>query len=138
IIRQFCPVITIGGGDVLDAFPISKQKPEGREQLLTAGVSGNHEQILMSRIARSGPSGISIERLIAETGWPANVVHAKLDPSLRNGAIAKLGNQLLASVAVSSLKDSLLSVLEAFQTENPLSPGMSQKTLREKFSMDAE
>jgi selenocysteine-specific elongation factor len=138
IIRQFSPVITIGGGVVLDAFPISKQTPETREQLLTAGASGNHEEILISRIARRGPSGISIERLVAETGWPANVVRAKLDPLLRNGAIAKLGNHFLASAAVSNLKDSLLSMLGAFQTQNPLSPGMSQKTLREKFSMDAE
>jgi selenocysteine-specific elongation factor len=138
IIRQFSPVITIGGGVVLDAFPISKQTPETREQLLTAGASGNHEEILISRIARRGPSGISIERLVAETGWPANVVRAKLDPLLRNGAIAKLGNHFLASAEVSSLKDSLLSLLETFQTQNPLSPGISQKTLREKFSMDAE
>jgi selenocysteine-specific elongation factor len=66
------------------------------------------------------------------------VVHAKLDPSLQNDAITKLGNHFLASAAVSNLKDSLLSMLGAFQTQNPLSPGMSQKTLREKFSMDAE
>jgi selenocysteine-specific elongation factor len=138
IIRQFSPVITIGGGIVHDAFPISKQKADAREQLLTAAASGNHQQILMSRIARRGPSGISIERLVAETGWPANVARAKLDPHLRNGAIAKLGNHFLASAAVSSLKDSLLSVLEGFQTQNPLAPGMSQQTLREKFSMHAE
>jgi selenocysteine-specific elongation factor len=93
---------------------------------------------LTARIARRGPSGISLERLVAETGWPANVIRAKLDPWLRNGATAKLGNYFLASGAVSDLKASLLATLEVFQTKNPLSPGMSQQTLREKFALDPE
>ena len=138
IIRQFSPVVTIGGGVVLDAFPIPKQKADARERLLTAGATGNGERMLTARIARRGPSGISLERLVAETGWPANVIRAKLDPSLRNGATVKLGNYFLASGAVSDLKASLLSTLEVFQTKNPLSPGMSQQTLREKFALDPE
>jgi selenocysteine-specific elongation factor len=138
IIRQFSPVITIGGGVVLDAFPIPKQKLDARERLLTAGATGNHERMLTARIARRGPSGISLERLVAETGWAANVIRAKLDPWLRNGATAKLGNYFLASGAVSGLKAALLSALELFQTQNPLSPGMSQQTLREKFALDPE
>ena len=138
IIRQFSPVITIGGGIVLDAFRIPKQKADARERLLTASATGNGEWMLTARIARRGPSGISLERLVAETGWPANVIRAKLDPSLRNGATVKLGNYFLASGAVSDLEASLLSTLEVFQTKNPLSPGMSQQTLREKFALDPE
>jgi selenocysteine-specific elongation factor len=138
IIRQSSPVITIGGGVVLDAFPISKQKPEVREQLLTAGASGNHEPILMARIARRGGSGISFQQLVTETGWRANVIAAKLDPLLRNGVSAKVGNHFLVSEAISGLKATLLSALDSFQTQNTLSSGMSQKTLRQKSSIDAE
>jgi selenocysteine-specific elongation factor len=138
IIRQFSPVITIGGGVVLDAFPMPKQRLDARERLLTAGATGNHERMLTARIARRGPSGISLERLITETGWAANAIRAKLDPWLRNGATAKLGNYFLAPGSVSGLKAALLSAVELFQTQNPLSPGMSQQTLREKFALDAE
>jgi len=138
IIRQFSPVITIGGGVVLDAFPMPKQRLDARERLLTAGATGNHERMLTARIARRGPSGISLERLITETGWAANAIRAKLDPWLRNGATAKLGNYFLAPGSVSGLKAALLSALELFQTQNPLSPGMSQQTLREKFALDPE
>lgn len=136
IIRQFSPVITIGGGVVLDAFPIPKQKAEAREHLLAVSATGNHENILTARIARRGPSGISLERLVTETGWAGNVIRAALDASIKNGVTAKLGNHFLASAAASSLKASLLSALEAFQTNNPLSPGMSQQTLREQFTLD--
>jgi len=138
IIRQFSPVITIGGGVVLDAFPIPKQKADARERLLTAGATGNHEQILTTRIARRGRAGISLDQLGKETGWPANVIRAGLAASLKNDAAEKLGNYFFASAAVSTLKASLLSMLEVFQTQNPLSPGMSQQTLRERLALDPE
>jgi selenocysteine-specific elongation factor len=138
IIRQFSPVITIGGGVVLDAFPVLKQKSDAREQLLTAGATGNREQMLITRIARRGPSGISLVRLVTETGWTADIIRAVLDASLKKGATERLGNHFLASAGVSALKTSLISALEVFQTQNPLSPGMNQQTLREKFALDAD
>ena len=138
IIRQFSPVITIGGGVVLDAFPIPKQKVDAREDFLTPSATGNHQAILTTRVARRGSSGISFDRLITETGWQANILRTELDGAIKHGATAKLGNYFLASAAVSGLKASLLSALEVFQTQNPLSPGMNQQTLREKFVLDPE
>lgn len=138
IIRQFSPVITIGGGVVLDAFPVPKQKSDAREHLLTAGTTGNREQMLITRIARRGSSGISLVRLVTETGWTADIIRAALDASLKKGATERLGNHFLASAGVSALKTSLISALEVFQTQNPLSPGMNQQTLREKFALDAD
>jgi selenocysteine-specific elongation factor len=138
IIRQFSPVITIGGGVVLDAFPIPKQKADARQQLLALGTTGDLKNILTARIARRGHSGISLERLVTETGWSPDVIRAELEASIKNGAAAKLGDHFLASAALSSLKSSLLSGLEHFQTQNPLSPGISQQTLREKVAVEAD
>lgn len=135
IMRQFSPVITIGGGVVLDAFPIRKQKEDVLERLLTARAA---EQVLTMRIARRGLSGMSLAQLVTETGWTTELIRARLDASLRNGAVEKLGNYFLGSAAASNLKAALLSALESFQTRNPLSSGMNQQTLREKFALDAE
>src|SRR5579871_6074570 len=82
IIRQFSPVVTIGGGVVLDAFPLPKQKADDREQLLTVAATGDPEQILTTRITRRGRAGASLERLVMETGWPAGMVRARLDGSI--------------------------------------------------------
>ena len=138
IIRQFSPVITIGGGVVLDAFPIPKQKATDREHLLSVAGYGDHDQVLTARIARRGHSGISLERLVTETGWQAHVIRAKLDGLVKTAAIERLGNAFLGKAAASSLKASLVSALEAFQIQNSLSPGMRQQTLREKFALDSE
>ena len=138
IIRQFSPVITIGGGVVLDPFPIPKQKATDREHLLSVTGYGNHDQVLTARIARRGHSGISLERLVTESGWQAHVIRGKLDGLVKTAAIERLGNAFLGKAAASSLKASLVSALEAFQIQNSLSPGMSQQTLREKFALDSE
>jgi len=138
IIRQFSPVITIGGGVALDAFPIAKQKVNARERLLAASAKGDHEQILMTRIARRATSGISLERLVAETGWLANVIRAEIAALIKSRAIAQFGARFLDSGAVASLTTSLLATLEVFQTQNPLAPGMNQQTLREKFALDPD
>jgi selenocysteine-specific elongation factor len=138
IIRQFSPVVTIGGGVVLDAFPIAKQKSEAREHLLAASAKGDREQILMTRIARRAASGISLDRLVAETGWLANVIRAEIAALIKSRAIAQFGARFLDSGAVASLTASLLATLEAFQTQNPLAPGMNQQTLREKFALDTD
>jgi selenocysteine-specific elongation factor len=138
IIRQFSPVITIGGGVVLDAFPVPKLKAEAREHLLRVTATGDHEKILIARIARRPVQGIPIERLIIETGWPADIIRAELEARMSNGDIAKLGSHFLDSAAMISRKGSLLSALEAFHTQNPLSPGVNQQTLREKFDLDPD
>src|SRR5712672_14172 len=67
IIRQFSPVITIGGGVVLDAAPIPRMK--GRAAYLNVLAVGDAEAVLKARIARRGHQGISILSLVAETGW---------------------------------------------------------------------
>ncbi len=138
IIRQFSPVVTIGGGVVLDTSPVPKTKVEDRDHLLRVTAAGNREQMLLARIARRSISGISIEKLVAETGWIPDVIQAGLAELTKSGVAAKLGNRWLDSAAVLSLKASLLSELGRFHTQNPLSPGMNQQTLREKFGIDPD
>ncbi|MCU1272168.1 MAG: selenocysteine-specific translation elongation factor SelB [Acidobacteriaceae bacterium] len=138
IIRQFSPVVTIGGGMVLDAFPIRKLKAEARNHLLKVTSAGDRKKILLARIARRSTSGISIERLVSETGWGADAIRAELAASIKDGSVARLGTRFLDSAAITGSKTSLVSALEAFHAQNPLAPGMSQETLREKFALGSD
>src|SRR5271155_5691368 len=65
IIRQFSPVVTIGGGVVLDAAPIPRM--QGQIDFLKVLADGNAEAILKARIARQHRQGISMSRLVLET-----------------------------------------------------------------------
>jgi len=138
IIRQFSPVITIGGGIVLDALPMPKLKEEARDHLLKVTVAEDHQQILGARIARRWSSGISLERLVAETGWPADVVRAELAAPLKSGAILRVGDRFVYVTAINANKILLMQSLESFHAQNPLLPGMNLETLREKFALDTD
>jgi selenocysteine-specific elongation factor len=85
IIRQFSPVVTIGGGVVLDAAPIPRV-PSPMDFLETLA-SGGAAAILRTRIARRHHEGISISRMVAETGWTKDVIEAQLAPTMRSGDV---------------------------------------------------
>ncbi len=72
IIRQYSPVITMGGGRVLDAGepPI---RIERRDQLpfLQAIANATPPEALLARVNRRWIFGLSISDAVAETGWLA-------------------------------------------------------------------
>jgi selenocysteine-specific elongation factor len=128
IIRQFSPVVTIGGGTVLDAFPLSRKFQPGRDlEVLAAGDPGS---ALMARIARRSRDGITLAELVNETGWTSNKVEFQLAGGIKNGQVIRVGPMLLIAHAWNHLKAQITSVLDAFQKKHPLVNGMSREELR--------
>lgn len=138
IIRQFSPVVTIGGGVVLDAFPLPKLKEEARDHLLAVTAARKRAEILLTRIGRRWGSGISMQQLIAETGWSVATIQAELAFALKSGAVAMVGKKFISLGAINAGKLLLLSKLERFHAQDPLSPGLNQESLRENFSLDPD
>ena len=69
IVRQFSPVITIGGGEVLD--PLARRatrKDLGRVPFLETLERGSQEEILRSMVERN-ILGIGMQEIIPRTGW---------------------------------------------------------------------
>jgi selenocysteine-specific elongation factor len=69
IIRQFSPVVTIGGGIVLDASRLPRVKPATVDALLRHAAAGNAGETLALRIARRWYRGLTMAQAISETGW---------------------------------------------------------------------
>lgn len=135
IIRQFSPVVTIGGGVVLDAGPLKKTSPEQRVAFLNAMLEGKRERILIERVARRGKSGLSLSDLIAETGWtPANAKQAAAEVG-RSGAVIHLGDSLMSSAALVFAEEQIGETLRGFHDKNPLVQGLSREELREKLGL---
>jgi selenocysteine-specific elongation factor len=127
ILRQFSPVVTIGGGVVLDASPLPRMLGQG--DFLRILADGNGEAILTARIERRR-TGISISELVAETGWSRAVVQTRLDQLVRRGAVVQSGDRFLHAPAFDNLKLSMLRAAEAFHRNNPLVGGISKEELR--------
>lgn len=137
IIRQFSPVMTVGGGVVLDAFPKPRLKPEIRYAVIKATNLGSPEDILCARIARRWYSGMTLAQLVRETGWPPAVVRERLASPLKKNAVVVAGDRFMCFPAVAALKQLVVSTLERFHDQHSLAPGMQQQTLREKLNLDA-
>ena len=128
IIRQFSPVLTIGGGVVLDAAPIARM-PRPVDFLETLAAA-NPEAVLRARIARRHHEGISISRLVAETGWTKGVIEAHLAPTMRVGDVVAAGGRFLHLPALEALKARIMSAALHFHKKNPLVGGISKEQLR--------
>ena len=136
IIRQFSPVVTIGGGVVLDAASILRMP--GQIEFLQTLADGTPEVILQARIARQRHQGISMSRLIAETGWAENVIESQLAQALKAGSIVQSGDLFLHSPALEALKLNIVSAAANFHKANPLVGGIGREELRAQVDATAE
>jgi len=133
IIRQFSPVVTIGGGLVLDALaPRHKKKDAAAMQLLRVLENGNREEKLAAFIAQN-PEGIELARLVARTGWLESVVRATARALVNTKTIRIVSEQpwvAVSSDAMSLLMASVEHEIDAFHKQNPLVAGIAKQDLR--------
>ncbi|HEV2400771.1 MAG TPA: selenocysteine-specific translation elongation factor [Candidatus Sulfotelmatobacter sp.] len=138
IIRQFSPVVTIGGGIVLDATPLSRSRQVLGDGLLKVSINGNPKDILMARIVRRAGEALTITQTVSETGWRREMIAVHLKDLIAKETILKFGDLLLSSGVVASLRQFVPEALSLFHKENPLVPGVAKETLREQLNLSPE
>src|SRR5882672_8637630 len=138
ILRQFSPVITLGGGVVLDAAPLRKAKRETVDAFLRVLNTGEPEGILLARLGRRGEAGLALDEVVAETGWRREFIEKTLVDALRSGKVVLIGDRYVLGESVEGLERRLLSVVAAFQQGHPLVPGMGKEELREELGVLSE
>jgi len=136
ILRQFSPVITIGGGIVLDAAPIPRMTGQAAFDKILAG--GDLEAVLTARIERRQHAGISISRLVIETGLPMPLLERLLAQMERVGAVARAGELFLHSSGIEALKLEVVNATGDFHKKNPLVGGMNKEQLRARVQASPE
>jgi selenocysteine-specific elongation factor len=136
IIRQLSPVVTIGGGMVLNAAGTPKRRKKSREEMIAfldiLQNASNHE-ILIARIRRKKFEGITLADIIVETGWRRE--HAESALAQLGSRIVRFGDKLILESAVQLLKAELLRILDDFHKSNPLFSGMVREEMREKLGL---
>jgi selenocysteine-specific elongation factor len=126
IIRQFSPVVTIGGGVVLDAAPLRKAKAKSipfLERLL----SSDRARLLEARVSRRGDEGLPIGEAVAETGWTKEQVEALRK---NNGEFVQAIPVLISKRDFGSVMKRMIEILEQFHKQNPLATGITNDALR--------
>ena len=138
IVRQFSPVLTIGGGVVLDAMPVPKVPVAERLKFLGTQDSGNADSVLLARINRRGPQGIMVGQLIAEIGQAGQHFNHSISELIRRRLTVRHGDLLLGSAVLKDSAARLHFLVSEFHKRNPLTPGISKESLREQSRLSAD
>jgi selenocysteine-specific elongation factor len=133
IMRQFSPVITIGGGVVLD--PLARRptvRDSGRAVFLETLEAGKREEILAVMTERA-LLGLTVEETIARTSWFDEEIRQTAQKLAAAGEIKIVATEpllLLGRKAFDEVRRKIGERVERFHKENPLSPGIAREDLR--------
>jgi selenocysteine-specific elongation factor len=136
IIRQFSPVVTIGGGVVLDAA--APKRATGRDDFLRVLDRGAPEEALLARIARQRANGITMSALIAETGKTQESILRLLESEVKLGRAVEIADSFVEAAALTQITKELLEIVSEFHKANPLVNGIGREELRERGRMRGE
>ncbi len=145
IIRQFSPVVTIGGGKVLDAFPLTKLSGKKIPVQQTAAFlqtldQGTAEEIMLARIGRHGFDGLSLAEAVRETGWqPARVVKIASNLTGKSSeSVRRVGERWLTGQYFEDAGKRTVESVSAFHARNPLVAGIGKEELRARLHLGPE
>lgn len=133
ILRQFSPLMTIGGGVVLDALATRHKKGDaGAARLLDALESGKRDEIL-AVLALEDARGLDLARIIARTGWLEGEAGATIQNLVEARRVRVVSEQPLIVASVEGFDRLLTDVeqeLDEFHKQNPLVQGIAKEDLR--------
>lgn len=135
ILRQFSPVITIGGGVVLDAHaPRHPQREGGVAAFLETLQRGEAGQILEALAARAS-QGLTLGEIVSRTGWlesEAGREAAALEAAASVRIVSREPLVLVPAATFAALLEKMGAELDRFHGANPLVPGISREELRSR------
>lgn len=107
VLRLPSPAITVGGGRVLDAAPLSRLRKPATAAWLRQLRGATPAEALHLRITRRGDRGVSSAQLVAETGWQREAVQLLLAPLLADKTLlwAPGNDALIARIAMEQVQE---------------------------------
>jgi selenocysteine-specific elongation factor len=136
IVRQFSPVVTSGGGVVLDAAPpLRKTNIKDRLSFLQEMESGSPERVLLARVRRRGRPGFSLKAAVSETGWTRARLDGPTDALLQSKQIVRAGDFLVSTDAFHTAAQEMQLAVKTFHDANPLVAGIGKQQLRERLDL---
>jgi selenocysteine-specific elongation factor len=133
IVRQFSPVVTIGGGVVLD--PLARRpmlRDTGRVKFLETLQGESHEEIIAATTERA-LLGLTFDEIVARTGWMENEIHEAARKLSAAGRVKTVSSEPLVLVSgklFEEVRKKITEKVEKFHKENLLLPGIPREDLR--------
>ncbi|MDP2627670.1 MAG: selenocysteine-specific translation elongation factor [Candidatus Rokubacteria bacterium] len=134
VIRTYSPIVTIGGGTLLDvAPPRFKRKAPALLAHLEVLEKGSPAQVLEEHLKQAGAAGLRLADLPARTPFGPDRLRGLLEELQQSGAVVAVDREwYIQRDASDRLREETLALLEAFHRENPLRGGISREELRSR------
>lgn len=133
ILRQFSPVVTIGGGAVIDAHASRHRKSDGSiAHFLETLERGTPEQSLKTILSRV-QHPLALDEVTGRTGWIEREVRETvriLADQKQARILSEQPFRMASFQAVADCADAIRKAIEEFHRSNPLVPGIPKQELR--------
>ena len=133
IIRFYSPIITIGGGQILDAVP--EKHKRNRENVLEGFrmlESGNISDIFV--LKTGGHKFYSKELLLQELGMLPETGNRQIEGCIEEDKLVELEDgTILAASKFQMMTDRLIQLLQEYHESNPLAEGMPKQELQSRL-----
>src|SRR6204780_3082085 len=136
ILRQLSPVVTIGGGVVLDTRPARhRRNDDGVKALLETLERGNKEDSLLA-LTETSARGLTFNEILSRTGWTTAEIDAAAETLAKSKRVRIVGDAASSNFIVISVRAfadwvaAVRKTIEDFHAANPLLPGIPKQELR--------
>jgi len=142
IVRQFSPVITIGGGRVLDAHPEKHKRNDPALRLyLDTLASGDRGRVIEALVQRAKGGALTPAQLVTLTGWRHTDLETAAEALVSAGKLRRISAAPLVLVDPgrwAELRVAALAAVDAFHKKEPLLEGLPKQELRERVFARSE
>jgi selenocysteine-specific elongation factor len=140
VVRSYSPIVTIGGGTILDiAPPRFKRKGPALAEHLALLAAGGPAEVLEEHLKQAGAAGSRVSDLRARTPFGPDQLGRLLAELQQAGRILAVDREwYLHRDASDRLRSQTIGVLEAFHRENALRAGISREELRSRAGQAQE
>ena len=134
VIRSYSPMVTIGGGELLDVAPAKARRSPALAARLQVLETGSPEAIVEAHVQRVGGRGIRTAELRARTPFGPEALRTHLQTLLAQERVLVVDREWYVHVeAANKLRAEAAAALAAFHAREPLKPGMSKEELRTRL-----
>ena len=136
VLRRFSPVITMGGGVVLDIVPTRRRRDTTALRARLEVLESGDAPAILETLLADAPRGASAEQLARRTGWSRAELRTAAEALAKAGKARLLAagsgeaETMAPAAAYATLLERIGAAVEDFHRANPLVEGISREELR--------
>ncbi len=129
LLRLYAPMLTIGGGEILDPNPAKHRKSAAATQQLEQLEHADPVELVATTLERGRAPFHTAGSLATELALPEDAIGRALEAGLNSGVLLKTGDHFFHEPRIAEALVRLQAALEAHHVAHPPSPGMDRLTV---------